>query len=68
MQKKRINRIVGMTIKGAYVDTSQGKVYENGKHYCLVDGYGAEHKYPKWWVTELHKANAWDEGIQVIKV
>ena len=68
MQKKKLNRIVGMIVQGRIVETTQGKVYENGKHYYYVTLEGVEHKYPKGWVSALHKANAWNYDIAVISV
>jgi hypothetical protein len=69
MQKKLLKRIAKIVVQGKLIKIDRGsKVYQNGKHYYLVTSEGVEHKYPSGWISELHKANAFNNDIKVIHV
>lgn len=69
MQKKLLKRIVKILVQGKLIKHDHdGKLYQNKKYYYLVTGEGIVHKYPSGWISELHKANTFNNDIKVVRV
>lgn len=69
-QRKLLKRIVKLRINALLIDVPpNARVYKSSKHYHLIDTDTLdEKKYPLTWVTELHKANCYDDTLQIIQI
>lgn len=70
MQSKLLRRIIAIMANGKLITLNQGeRVYSTKKGYIIKDSNNNEiHKYPKLWVSELHKANTFNNDTQVISL